>query len=126
MTTYAATMATAVLLASLTFDCDVWRLRSAASERDAAPPVSRTYGTGGLDRRKAYADNPSYDSGGVGLGDDDDDGDYAETDSNSRDPSQREDQLDQDDPGNIGFIASIKLLQFIYKNSLCLCEVDQP
>lgn len=122
MTRYATTTAAAmVLLTSLTFDCDVWLLRTAASEWDAAPPVPRTYGTGGLDRRRAYADNPSYVSGGGGVGDDDDDDGVTD----GQNPSQHEDQLDQDDPGNTGLIISNGYRCNLHKNSLSSCKVHR-
>lgn len=94
MGTY-ATMAAAVLLTSVTLYCDVWRPASAASEIRGTGPNSPPVFT-------ASPPEPVYES--VDDADDDVEEDYAENEDGAGGDREREDQLDQDDPGNFRHI----------------------
>jgi len=96
---------TVVLIASLSLDNGVRSLGLAPAGRRGPPPVPLRFSSAAQDRKTYPEDSPSepiYDSAGDdgdGDEDDDDDDDPANTgDDSSRE--EREDQLDQDDPGN--------------------------
>jgi len=97
MTTNAAIgFCTVVLITSLT----LWSLGLASAGREGPPQIQSPFSSVMQDRQTYLGDNPSepsYDSAGDD-GDDDDDDDLAYTEDNSKE--EREDQLDQDDPGN--------------------------
>lgn len=101
---------TVVLIASLALDTGVRSLRLASVVRGGPPPMPLRFSSAAQDR-KNYPDDspsePSYDFTGDDDGDDgdvedddDDDGDLSNTGDDDSSTEDREDQLDQDDPGN--------------------------
>lgn len=123
MTACTTTVVTVVLLTSLvSSNYDVWRPQSV--KRYASPDY---YGTGVVDGRKtSYAEVPpdpsedfdddaNYDIDDI----DDDDNDDDDDDSRDQSPTQngRDDQLDQDDPGNWNLPIVWKKLKSIYRRN---------
>lgn len=106
MTTYATIgfCCIGLLIASFALDTGgVRSLGSASVDREGLPQMPSSFSSAVRDRQIRSGDNPveqSYDSAGGDDGDDNGDGDDLAYTEDNDSKEEREDQLDQDDPGN--------------------------
>lgn len=106
MTTYATIGFCCAMLLIASFALDTGSVRSlglASVDREGPPQMLSSFSSVAQNRQTRSGNNPveqSYDSVGGDNGDDNnDDDDLAYTEDNNS-KEEREDQLDQDDPGN--------------------------